>query len=106
MKKLIYVAGPYSKGDIARNIKQAIDVGDKLLELGYIPLVPHLTHFWHIISPKPWDVWLEIDQAILPLCDCVLRLDGESEGADMEVELAQKLNKPVYYSLEQMSEWD
>jgi len=99
----IYVAGPYSKGETAINVRNAILAGDKLLEMGHTPFIPHLTHFWHYISPKPWDVWLKIDQDWLEVCDAVLRLDGESKGADLEVELAKKLGKPVYYSLEELA---
>ena len=95
----IYIAAPFSTGDVTTNIRNAILAGDKLLEMGHIPYIPHLSHFWHYISPKPWDVWLEIDKNWLDICDAVLRLPGESKGADMEVELAKKLCLFIYYSL-------
>ena len=102
MKEIVYISAPYTKGDVAINVKRVIDVADKLLELGYIPFVPHLTHFWHIISPKPYKVWVEIDEAFIPFCSKMLRLDGESNGADNEVELAKKLGIPVYYSIKEL----
>lgn len=95
----IYIASPYTKGDVAQNVKRAIDVADKLLEMGHIPYVPHLTHFWHIISPKPWKTWIQIDNTFLACCDALLRLDGDSKGSDMEVHLAMELKIPVYYKL-------
>ena len=98
----VYVAGPYTKGDVAQNVRNAIDVGDELFSMGHIPFVPHLTHFWHMIHPRPWEDWLKIDKEWIPLCDAVLRLEGESAGADMEVELADELGIPVYYSIEEM----
>lgn len=82
------------------NIRNAILVADQLLSMGHFPFVPHLTAFWHFISPKPWETWLRLDAAFLPVCDAVLRLDGESRGGDTEVALAEKLGIPVYYSLE------
>lgn len=99
-KKLIYIAMPYSIGDQALNVRNAIEVADKLLEMGYIPFIPHLSHFWHFISPKSYNTWLEIDRAILERCDALLRNGGESYGADMEVEVAKKLGISVFYSLE------
>ncbi len=98
----IYIAGPYSKGDTALNVRNAILAGDKLLEMGHIPFVPHLTHFWHYISPKPWDVWLKIDQDWLIVCDAILRLPGESKGADQEMEIAMDLHMIVFYDLSEV----
>jgi len=96
----VYVAGPYTKGDVAQNVRNAIDAGDELFSRGHTPYIPHLTHFWHMIHPRPWEDWLKIDTEWIPLCDAVLRLEGESAGADMEVKLALTLGIPVYYSIE------
>jgi hypothetical protein len=38
----------------------------------------------------------------LAVCDCVLRLPGESKGADAEVKFAQEIGKPVYYSIAEL----
>lgn len=40
--------------------------------------------------------------AVLERCDAVLRLPGESPGADREVHYAISLGKPVYYGLEEL----
>lgn len=96
----IYISGPYTLGDVAVNVKRAIDAGDKVLEKGHIPFVPHLSHFWHFISPKPWETWMKIDKEWILFCDAILRLPGESKGADIEVEYAQSMGIPIYYSLE------
>ena len=95
----VFIAAPYTEGDVAMNVKRAIDAADMLLDAGYLPFVPHLTHFWHIISPKPYKVWTALDLEFLPLCDAVLRLSGDSDGADDEVALARKLGIPVYYKI-------
>jgi hypothetical protein len=39
--------------------------------------------------------------AWLAKCDCLLRLPGESKGADNEVFWAKKLGMPVYYSIQE-----
>ena len=99
MKK-VYIAGPYTKGDVAQNVRVAILVGDRLAKAGYAPFIPHLTHFWHLLCPHDWAFWLEQDCHWLEACDCVLRLLGESIGADLEVRRARALGIPVYWSIE------
>jgi hypothetical protein len=95
----IYVAGPYSTGDTMLHIRAAIKAADALMVAGFVPYVPHLTGFWHVISPKPYEDWMELDMAWLRRCDAVLRLPGESSGADREVALAAGLDMPVYTDL-------
>jgi Domain of unknown function (DUF4406) len=97
--KRVYVAGPYTQGDPILNVRNAIKVADELLDMGYAPFIPHLTMLWHIVSPKSVHTWYDIDMAWLVVCDCVLRLQGPSEGADQEVELAKREGIPVFYKI-------
>ncbi|MBL7876764.1 MAG: DUF1937 family protein [Cyclobacteriaceae bacterium] len=98
----IYVAGPYTKGDVAVNVRNAISAANELADLGFAPFVPHFTHFWHMIFPRPYEFWLDLDNQFLPACDAVLRLPGESSGADKEVKLAESHGKKIFYSLEDL----
>ena len=98
----IYLSAPYTNGDVAKNVNRVLKVADELLELGFDVYIPHLTHFWHIVSPKPYETWLKLDLAFLTDCDYVLRLDGKSDGADKEVAYALSLGIPVYYSIEEL----
>ena len=41
----VYIAGAYSKGDVALNVREAIEMADKLVKLGHIPYIPHLPGF-------------------------------------------------------------
>jgi len=100
MKSRIYVAGPYTRGDVAVNVRDAFQAADRLANLGFAPFVPHSTHFWHMLFPRPYDFWLELDNQFLPCCDAVLRLPGESSGADQEVKLAESLDIPVFNEIE------
>ncbi|MHA2094580.1 MAG: DUF7768 domain-containing protein [Candidatus Hodarchaeales archaeon] len=97
--KYVYVAGPYGKGDPVVNTRNAILVADKLSELGFVPFIPHLSLLWHMVSPHEVDFWYSYDNEWLKKCDALLRLPGESPGADAEVELAKSLGIPVFYSL-------
>lgn len=95
----IYIAGPYTKGDVAQNVRTAIIVGDRVSRLGHVPFIPHLTHFWHMVIPREYQFWLDQDMEWLKMCDAVLRLPGESAGADKEVAYAEEHGMTVYYSV-------
>ena len=90
----IYISAPYSDNP-EENVKRVLKVADKLLKFGYFPAIPHLYHFWDKISPKPYETWIRLGKVLLRDCDLVLRLSGDSKGADGEVELAHVLGIPV-----------
>ena len=101
----IYIASAYTKGDVAKNVKVVIDVADKLLDMGHTPYIPHLNHFWHIVSPKDYDFWYDYDLSFLDYwAEALLRIPNESVGADNEVRRAITYGIPVYYSLEELKE--
>ena len=95
----IYIAGPYTKGDVAENVRLAIHEADYVSRLGHVPFIPHLSHFWHMLIPHDYEFWMDQDMQWLMVCDAVLRLPGESNGADREVEKAKELNMPIFYSV-------
>ena len=95
--KRVYVAGPYTHGDVEANVREAIAASDMLLEAGYAPYCPHMSHFWHRQHPHDYETWMALDMAWLAQCDALIRLPGESPGADREVLFAQHHNIPVYY---------
>ncbi len=97
--KRIFVSGPYTLGDVAQNVKNSMDVSNDLISLGFAPFCPHLTHFLHMNKFQPYEKWLEIDLAFLRVCDALIRIPGESNGADKEVEFAKKLNIPIVYNI-------
>jgi len=99
---LVYIASPYSLGDKDLNVKRSLEVGDTLIKLGYAPFLPLLTHYQHLIYPQSYDKWLALGLEMVKRSDMLLRLDGESPGADVEVSLALKLGKPVAYSVEDL----
>jgi len=101
-KKFVYIACPYTKGDVAVNVNKAIHVANELADLGFIPYVPIWTHFWHLVTPRPYEFWTEMDLEYVRKCDCILRIAGESAGADNEVVFAMSLDIPVYYSIAEL----
>lgn len=99
----VYVAGPLSRPNPALNVRAAVFRAERLHQLGYTPYVPHLTHFWEMITGgKSWDEWLEFDERWLLKCDVVYRMPGDSPGADREVAFAREHGIPVVYSVEEL----
>ena len=97
--KTVYVASPYTHGDAALNVRAQIEAAENLVGIGYLPYVPLLDRLWHLMSPHGYEYWASMSLAWLELCDAVLRLPGESAGADAEVARALELGMPVYYSI-------
>lgn len=97
---LVYIAGPYSQGHKKMNVFNAMACGEKVIQKGGLPLIPHLSHFWDEKFPKPINWWYSYDKELLKKCDYLVRLHGESKGADDEVELALVLGIKVYTSSE------
>jgi hypothetical protein len=102
---LVYIAGPYSS-DPEPNVKAAIVAAEEVLQAGMIPHVPHLSHYWHTIHQEhDWDTWLKIDIEILLRSDAVLRIPGESKGADLEMKTAILKWIPVFLDMDSLTRW-
>lgn len=100
----VYVAGPYSASP-ERCTQFALDIGTRLLDLGFAPYVPHLNHYWHLRSPQTYERWLELDFAWLAVAHVLLRMPGASPGADREVQFAQERSVPVFYGVHDLVKW-
>lgn len=98
----VYVAGPYSKGDTILNVRKAIEAAERLAAAGHTPYIPHLTMLWHLLRPHGDLFWRGYDLEWLRCCDAVLRLPGESVGADGEVHMAKVCGIPVYESVAEL----
>lgn len=95
----VYIASPYTKGNVEQNVMNQIKAAEELRELGFLPFVPLLSHFWNRLSPHPYMYWMDMDLEWVYVCDCILRLPGESEGADMECKEARRIGIPVFYDV-------
>ena len=105
MMRKIYIASPYSSGDAVLNVRESLRVADILVSIGANPFAPLLSHFWHFYSPKDYETWLRLDLDWVQSCDALLRLPGESEGADREVAEARRLGIPVFSRLDELGVW-
>lgn len=101
----VYIAGPYTLGDTAINVRVAIMAADQLLRKGHAPFIPHMSHFWHMMYPHKYETWLWYDMEWLKVCGAVVRLPGESMGADGEVAWAKQKGIPVFDSVDAFLTW-
>lgn len=95
----VYIAGAYTastQAKIKANVHYAIEVGNRIAEMGYDVFVPHQTWIWEQDFPHPYDFWMKQDRAWLEVSDVLVRLDNESPGADEEMEYAVQLGLLVY----------
>jgi hypothetical protein len=92
---LVYIAGPYTHPDPVTNTRRMVRIADALIPLGVTPLVPHMTLLWHMMRPRSYDFWLDYDLQLVERCDALLRVPGNSRGADAEVIHARELSIPV-----------
>ena len=93
----VYVAGPYSnpKPEID-NVVKAIEMGNKLWDLGFCPFIPHLAHWWDIEFPHDYEMWMKWGNEWLQQCDALFLMEGESPGAEREVASAANMGIPVF----------
>lgn len=101
----VYVAGPYTKPYPPYNVRKAIDAAQELADAGHFPYIPHLTMFWDMAYARPYDYWMRLDEEFLKVCEAVVRIPGESSGADQEEKVAKKLGIPVFYSVKEFLEY-
>jgi len=103
----VYIAGPIvgKPGDVVKdNVDRALLVHYDLVKNGVASYCPHASWYADELAVIRGDTALEngyLDQdfAWIDVCDAVLRLDGDSEGADKEVQFAESKGIPVYYSI-------
>ncbi len=101
----VYVASPYTLGSEGDNVRMSLKASNELINEGFAPFAPLLSHFQHMIFPQEYEVWMALDLEWVSVCDCILRLPGESSGADREVEFARSNDIPVFYHINQLKEF-
>jgi hypothetical protein len=111
---LILIAGPYRSGTqddrarIADNLRRLESYAWPLYQAGHIPFIGEWIALPMIREAGGKEIGDAIHQKflhpvaerLLQRCDAVLRIPGESNGADQDVQLARERGLPVYYCLE------
>ncbi|MCX6956335.1 MAG: DUF4406 domain-containing protein [Verrucomicrobia bacterium] len=111
---LILIAGPYRSGtndDPARmrqNLRALETVALPLYRAGHVPLIGEwialplldVAGSKEIGGPLWEEIVYPVAHRLLARCDAVLRLPGESKGADNDVRIARERGLPVYFRIE------
>lgn len=110
-KPLCYLAGPISKPDPLINVRSAIMLYQRLINDDVVtPFCPHLSILVPLVAggaeTSDHEYWLKHDFEVIDHCAAVYRMDGESVGADQEVEYAAEvLGIPVFRELTGLYAW-
>lgn len=113
---LILIAGPYRSGTnndpilIKKNMDNLESVALPIFQKGHIPMIGEWVANPLIELAGSKEVGDEIFSSIqyptahrlLTKCDAVLRIKGESVGADKDVEIAKELGLQVFYSIDEV----
>jgi hypothetical protein len=111
---LILIAGPYRSGTnddpilMEKNLRKLEEVALPLFRAGHIPMIGEwvaLPLLREAGSKKPGDaayneIAYPIADLLLTKCDAILRLPGESKGADQDVRIAKERGLKIFYKLE------
>ena len=114
--QLILIAGPYRSGTngdparIADNLLRLERAALAVYQRGHMPMIGE----WVSLPLARMAGSVQIGDAIsdaflypvahrmIQQCDSILRLDGESKGADADVKVARTLGLPVYYRVDEI----
>lgn len=99
-RPMVYIAGPLeTSGTVWGNVRHACSVADMVLRFGGTPFVPHLYTFWAFTTPasaiRGREEWMELCLDMVRRSNALYRIQGLSDGASREVELALELGLPI-----------
>ncbi len=113
---LILIAGPYRSGTnddptrLAANLRALEAHALPLWRAGHIPMIgewvalPIITAAGgeHIADAVHQEFLYPVARRLIARCDAVLRVPGESKGADEDVRLARGRGLPVYHHVHEV----
>ncbi|HET6257781.1 MAG TPA: DUF4406 domain-containing protein [Pseudonocardia sp.] len=113
---LILIAGPYRSGTgddpdlMAANLARLEEAAWPIFRAGHVPMIGEWVALpvlrsagaTGVTDPLAEQVMYPTAQRLLQHCDAVLRLPGESTGADQDVTIARERGIPVYTALEEI----
>ena len=111
---LILIAGPYRSGTgddpllMAQNLARLEEAAWPVFRSGHVPMIGEWVALPVLrsagaggaLDPLAAQVMYPTAQRLLQHCDAVLRLPGESTGADQDVAIARERGLPVYDRVE------
>ena len=113
---MILIAGPYASGTngdpalMQQNLTRLETAAWPLFRAGHVPMIGEWVALPVLRSAGATGPDAELAgkvmyptaERLLQRCDAVLRLPGESRGADQDVAIARSRDLPVYFSLSEV----
>jgi hypothetical protein len=113
---MILISGPYRGGTnddpilIKKNLEKLESVALPIFRKGHIPMIGEWVALPLMnlagskeIGDSVWDeIQYPIAHRLLEKCEAVLRIEGESKGADNDVRIAKEQGLKIYYSLDEI----
>jgi hypothetical protein len=118
-RMMVLIAGPYRSGTgddpqkMAENLKRLEEASWPIFQKGHVPMIGEWVALpiWNTAGGKEVGDAL-YDEILHPTagrlierCDAILRLAGESKGADNDVKLAKERGIPVYYHIDELPQY-
>jgi hypothetical protein len=111
---MILIAGPYRSGTgddpelMARNLERLESAAWPIFRSGHVPMIGEWVALPVLrgaggtspLDPIAGEIMYPTAERLLEHCDAVLRLPGESTGADQDVRIARERGLPVYERVE------
>lgn len=115
-RMMILIAGPYRSGTgddpalMARNLERLEEAAWPIFRAGHVPMIGEWVALPVLrgaggtspVDPIAADILYPTAARLLEHCDAVLRLPGESTGADEDVRIARERGLPVYEQVEEI----
>jgi hypothetical protein len=113
---MVLIAGPYRSGTddvpgrMAENLRILEQYALPLYRAGHLPMIgewvalPIIREAGSVCVGDPvYQKYLyPVASRLLERCDAVLRIPGESKGADQDVEIARRRGLPIFYKVEDL----
>jgi len=106
----IMISGPYSSGartelDRAENLRRMNEAAWEVFRRGHVPIIGVNLALPVIAAAGEHtyeELMMPLSLALAERCDAVLRIGGDSRGADQEVEHLRARGRPVYRSMDEL----
>jgi len=113
---MILIAGPYRSGTgddpalMAENLARLEQASWPIFRAGHVPMIGEWVALpvlrsaggYGPLDPLAEQVMYPTAERLLEHCDAVLRLPGDSTGADRDVAIARRRGIPVYHHVEEI----
>lgn len=101
-RTVIYLACPMRSGSWTNNVRTACQVAKDLMRKGYSVINPITSWLADLVEPTEFKNWIEMDYGLIDVSDCVLRVPGTSEGADLEMDYAARNDTPFFSDISEL----